>query len=232
MVYKLQAKLREVRGDKSRTVQELPAVIYGAEKDSQALSLSTSEFVKLYEAAGESSLIDLAIDGKEDGKVLVQEVQLDPLSGRIMHVDLRRINMNKPMTATVELHFIGESPAVKASGGTLVRTLEEVEVECLPKDLVSHLDIDLSVLATFDDMVKVKDLKLPEGIQITSPNAEDLVVKATPALTEEEIKKMEEESAAMDVSKIEDVKEKKVEEGEEGAAPAEGEDKKEEKKDK
>ena len=232
MVYKLQAKLREVRGDKSRTVQELPAVIYGAEKDSQALSLSTSEFVKLYEAAGESSLIDLAVDGKEDGKVLVQEVQLDPLSGRIMHVDLRRINMNKPMTATVELHFIGESPAVKASGGTLVRTLEEVEVECLPKDLVSHLDIDLSVLATFDDVVKVKDLRLPEGIQITSPNAEDLVVKATPALTEEEIKKMEEEAAAMDVSKIEDVKEKKVEEGEEGAVPAEGEEKKEEKKDK
>ncbi len=232
MVYKLQAKLREVRGDKSRTVQELPAVIYGAEKDSQALSLSTSEFVKLYEAAGESSLIDLAVDGKEDGKVLVQEVQLDPLSGRIMHVDLRRINMNKPMTATVELHFIGESPAVKASGGTLVRTLEEVEVECLPKDLVSHLDIDLSVLATFDDVVKVKDLRLPEGIQITSPNAEDLVVKATPALTEEEIKKMEEEAAAMDVSKIEDVKEKKVGEGEEGAVPAEGEEKKEEKKDK
>ncbi len=217
MVYKLQAKVRDVRGEKSRTVKDLPAVIYGAEKESQALTLSISEFIKLYEAAGESSLIDLVIDGKDDGKVLVQDVQLDPLSGRIIHVDLRRINMNKPMTATVELNFIGESPAVKAAGGTLVRTLEEVEVECLPKDLVSHIDVDLSVLATFEDMIKVGDLKLPAGITVISPNAEDLVAKATPALTEEEIKKMEEEAAAMDVSKIEDAKEKKVEEGEEGA---------------
>ena len=134
--------------------------------------------------------------------------------------------------ATVELRFVGESPVIKAQGGTVMRSVENVEVKCLPKDLVSHIDVDLSVLKTFDDVVKVKDLIVPAGITITNPNAEDLVVKVTEALTEDEIKAMETAAAPVDLSKIETAGKKKEEgeEGAEGAAKPEAGEKKEEKK--
>lgn len=234
MVYKLTASLRTAKGDQARTDGQVPAVVYGGGGDNKVIALSGVEFLKLYKLAGESSLIDLVIDEKEAGKVLVQDVQYEPVKGGIRHVDLRRIDMNKPLTAHVELRFVGEAPVVKEQGGTLVTTINRVEVRCLPKDLVSHIDIDLGVLKTFEIAIKVRDLNVPAGIEILSPNAEDLVAKATPALTEEEIKAMEEASAApVDLSKIEVEGEKEKAEAEAAAAEgAEGDkgEKKEEKK--
>lgn len=222
MPFKLSAKHRTDRGDKSRTATKIPAVVYGAGGESESLTLDHASFLKLHHDAGVSSLIDLEVDGKTAGKILIQALQHDPVSDRVTHVDLRRIDMNKPVTATVELRFTGESPAIKELGGTLMHSLSSVHVKCLPQDLVGHLDVDLSVLKTFDDVVKIKNLVLPTGLEITSPHAEDLVVKAMPAMTEEEIKKMEEEAKTADVSKIEVAGKKKEEEGEEAAAGAEG----------
>ena len=219
-MFKLSATKREIKGEKAREEGLLPAVIYGAGGEAESLALVYSDFVKLYDQAGESSLIDLAVENKDAGKVLIHEVQFDPVKGRPIHVDLRRIDMSKPITANVELIFNGESPAVKELGGTLVKNIEEVEVECLPKDLVNHIDVDLSVLATFDNAIKVSDLKIPAGLTIIEPATDIVVVKAQPALTEEQIKAMEaESSASVDVSKIESAAPKKKEEGEE--APAE-----------
>jgi large subunit ribosomal protein L25 len=222
MNYVLAAAQRTAKGEKVRAGDVIPAVVYGAEKGAQSLSLGGRDFLKLYKKAGESSLIDLSIDGKESGKVLIQEVQFDPVSDKVMHVDLRRIDMTKAMTAPVTLRFVGEAPIVKASGGTLMTAISVVTVKCLPNDLVSHIDVDLSGLKTYEDTIKLKDIKLPAGIEITNPHAEDLIAKAMQALTEEEIKAMEEASAGADISKIELAGKKKEEEGEEGAAPAEG----------
>jgi len=221
MSFILNATKRTEKGEKTRATGTLPGVFYGAGKEATSISLNLPEFLKLYKEAGESSLIDLNLDGKAVGKALVQEVQYNPVSDRMSHVDFRLIDMNKSLIAKVVLRYVGESGAIKASGGTLVTTLNEVEVECLPKDLVSHIDVDISVLKTFEDVIKVKDLKLPAGIKILSPQGEGLVAKAQPAITEEEIKAMEEAAKSADVSKIEVVEKKKeVEEGEEGAAPA------------
>lgn len=218
MSYTLTAELRKEKGEKVRPVGKLPAVVYGKGNATESLSLVPRDFLKLYKEAGESSLVDLTVDGKESGKVLVQEVQVDPVSNRIIHVDLRRIDMNKPITAPVTLKFVGESPIIKSSGGTLVATINTVEVRCLPKDLVSHLDVDISGLVSYDVVLKVRDLKLPVGVAVVKPHAEDLVVKAVRALTEEEIKAMEAASAeAVDLTKIEVAGKKKEEEGEEGA---------------
>lgn len=232
MSFTLTAAMRQIKGQKVRYEGLLPGVIYGAGKNSESVSIKLPEFLKLYKQAGEASLIDLSLDGKDAGKVLVQDVQYDPVSDAIIHVDLRRIDMNKVMTATVGLKFVGEVPVIKEQGGTLVTTVQQVQVKCLPKDLVSHIDVDLKSLVNYEIVIKIKDLKLPAGITITSPHAEDLVVKAARALTEEEIKKMEEEAAAADVSKIESSAKKKEEEetaeGAEGAAkaaPAGGADK-------
>lgn len=220
MTYALKAKTRTTAGPKTRGAGALPGVVYGAGGKSESIALEPNEFLKIYRTAGEASLIDLTIGDTAAGKVLVQEVQYDPVTDRAIHVDLRRIDMTKPMTATVELKFVGEAPVVKAQGGTLVTTVSAVQVKCLPIDLVAHIDVDLSSLSTYEEVIKVKDLRLPAGITIVSPHPEDLVLKATRALTEEEIKKLEEESAAMDVSKIESVKPVKEEATEGEAAEA------------
>lgn len=222
-----------------RTKTLIPGVVYGMGAPATSVSLNYDEFAKLYDEAGEASLIDLLLGDKADGKVLIQDIQYDPVSDRIVHVDLRRIDMNKTMTATVELRFVGEAPVIKEQGGTLMRNIMAVEVKCLPKDLVSHINVDLTVLKTFDDVIKIKDLIVPAGITITNPHAEDLIAKATAALTEEEIKAMEQTAAPVDLSKIETAGKKKEEEAAEGAvvegavkpeAGAKTEEKKEEKK--
>jgi len=238
MTFKLSASTRTVKGEKVRTKTVLPAVVYGMGGSAASVTLNYDEFAKLFAEAGEASLIDLLVGDKAEGKVLVQDIQYHPVSDRMIHVDLRRIDMNKEMTATVELRFVGEAPVIKEQGGTLMRNLESVEVKCLPKDLVSHIDVDLTVLKTFDDVVKIKNLIIPAGITITSPHAEGLIAKATAALTEEEIKAMETAAAPVDLGKIEVAGKKKEEEGEEGAeaaatkpeAGAGKEEKKEEKK--
>lgn len=232
MNYQLSAVLRVKNPETVRAEHGIPAEVYGVTKENQSLVLTYNEFFKIYKDASESSLLDLTIDGKPAGKVLVQALQFDPVSDKITHVDLRRIDMAKPLTVFVELRFNGESPIVKSSGGTLVKNVDRVEVECLPKDLVEYVDVDLNVLKTFEDVIKVKDLVLPIGIVIKSPHGDDMVAIAKPALTEEQIKAMEEASKTADITKIEVAgkKEEEVAEGEEGAEVAKDGAKKEEKK--
>lgn len=232
MNYTLKVATRTDRGEKARINSLIPAVVYGAGKITQVVSLNGADFLKLYKEAGESSLIDLSLDGKDFGKVLVQDVQRDPITDRVIHADFRMIDMSKKLRAKVVLRYLGESPAVKETGGTLVTNLLEVEVECLPANLIGHLNVDVSALRTFDDVIKVKDLILSTGVTIVSPPGDALIAKAQPAITEEEIKAMEEAAKSADISKIEMAgKQKEDEEGE--AAEGEnvpGGEKKEEKK--
>lgn len=232
-MFKLNAEKREQKSTKVRAEGKIPAVVYGAGSTTESISLSLKEFGKIYEEAGEASLIDLILDGKDFGKVLIYEVAYEPIKGKITHVDLKKVDMNKPITASVKLVFVGEVPAVKELGGTLVHNVEEVEVECLPKDLINHLDVDLTVLKTFDDSVKVSNLVLPTGVKIIEPHNEQVVAKVLAPLTEEQLKAMEEVSAPVDLSKIETAgkkKEEETEEGEEGKKEGKAEAPKEEKK--
>lgn len=232
MTFLLNATKRTTRGDKARTATEIPAILYGAGGDPINVSLQYSEFAKLQHDASESSLIDLSVDGAAAGKILLQDVQFDPVSGRITHADLRRIDMSKPIIAKVELKFIGEAPAIKELGGTLVHNVNELEVRCLPADLVSYIEVNINGLKTFADMIKVKDLPVPATITVLAPKPENVVAKAQAALTEEQIKAMEESStAAADLTKIEVAGKKKEEEevaAEGEAAPAGKDDKKKE----
>jgi large subunit ribosomal protein L25 len=222
-MFKLSAVKREIKGEKVRKEGLLPAVIYGAgSNEAESVSLVYNDFIKLYNEAGESSLVDFDIDNKDAGKILIHSVQYDPVSGRVVHVDLRKIDMKETIDASIELVFINEAPAVKELGGTLVKNFDSIEVECLPKDLVNHIDIDLSVLKTFDDAITVADLSVPEGMKITDPSLDTVLTKVIPALSEEQIKAMEEKgSATEDVSKIESAAPKKEEEEVEDSAKKE-----------
>ncbi len=223
-MFKLEAQKREQKSTKVREEGNIPAVVYGAGLTTEVISLPLKEFVKIYKEAGESTLIDLILDGKNFGKVLIYQVDREPLKDKIIHVDLKKVDMDKPINATVKLVFLGEAPAVKELGGTLVRNIEEVEVECLPKDLVSHLDVDLLVLKTFEDTIKISDLKISSGIKIVSFNLDQVVAKVLAPLTEEQFKAMEESSVPADLSQIETAGKKK-EEGEESAEVKEEEKK-------
>jgi large subunit ribosomal protein L25 len=198
-----------------RTEGMVPCVVYGPQREASSVVANYVEMKKLYDDAGEASLIDLSVEGeKEVGKVLIQDMQFDPLNGKIVHVDFRQIDMSKEMEAEIELNFIGEPMAVKALGGTLVKPHDTINITCLPKDLVSSVDVDLSVLNTFDDAIHIRDLKLPAGI--TATDKDDMVIaKVLAPLTDEQIKAMEEEGQK-GVESVEVVEKKKDEEGEEG----------------
>lgn len=231
MSYSLTAVKRNEKGAKIRSNDVIPAVVYGEGKPAESLTLEYAPFYQLYKTAGEASLIDLLIDGKDSGKVLIHNIQFEPVKNRIMHVDLRKINMNKPITATVELRFVGEPPVIKSMGGTLVTQISSVVVECLPKDLVPSLEVDLSVITSFDVTIKTSQLPLPAGVKIIDPQEDSLIAKAAPALSEEELKAMEESSKEpVDLTKIESAGKKKEDADEEGAEAPAAEKKAEEKK--
>ncbi len=222
-MFKLDAVKREQKSTKVRAEGKIPAVVYGAGLTTDSISLDLKEFKKVYEKAGEASLIDLTVDGKDAGKVLVYQVDYEPVKEKIIHVDLKKVDMSKPITATIKLIFIGEAPAVKELGGTLVRSIEELDIKCLPKDLINQLEIDLNVLKTFEDAVKISDLKFPAGVELVDAQAEQIIAKVAAPLTEEQLKAMEESSAPADLSQIESATKEKEPETEESK---EGEEKK------
>mgnify|MGYP001600496853 CR=1 FL=1 len=204
----------------------IPAVVYGGgRKESAHISIETSVFEKLYDQMGEATLIDFQVEGEtEPVKVLIQDVQYDPAKGRLLHADFKQIKMDEAMTATVELNIVGESSAIKELGGTLVQNLSHLDIKCLPKDLVSHFDVDISVLKNFSDLIKVKDLQIPSTITITG-DLETMVATVEAPLSEEQLKAME-EIKPVSLEQIEVAgKDKKEEEG-----AAEGTENKEAKK--
>lgn len=187
MEIKLSAKLREK--NEKLSADSIPAVIYGKGVENQMLSIKKVEFEKAFAAAGESNLIDLDF-GKGAVKVLVKEIQRNVLKNDFTHVDFYQVNMKEKINTEIPLHFIGESKAVKELSGSLIKDITEIEVECLPTDLVDHIEVDISVLNTFDDAIHINDLKLPKGMVLVS-HTNDVVasvrepkVEAAPAPVE------------------------------------------------
>lgn len=202
----------------------IPAVIYGPDTKTRSVSMDGRVFEKMYSTAGSASLINCTVEGdKEPVIVLIQEVQYEPVKGKIIHADLRQIPMNKEMHADVAVHYIGESPAVKALGGTLMTLRDELEVKCLPKDLVASLEVDITKLNTFEDRITVGDLVLPTGITVMD-DVSIVLAMVTAPLTEEQLKALEEEGQK-GVESVEQIEKKKKEDEDAAAAGAEEGDK-------
>lgn len=196
----------------------IPAVMYGNGVSSQIISLPKSAFVKMYSAAGFSSLVDVTVDGQPSVKAVIKEIQLHPLTNEIVHADFHQIRMDEKMTVRIPLVFTGESLAVKGLGGTLVKSMDEVEVSCLPADLPHEITVDLSVLATFEDSITVSSLNLSKGVEVLSDENATIATVARP-MTEDEIKKLEEPAVA-DLSAIKSEADLKKEEAEKKEAEA------------
>jgi large subunit ribosomal protein L25 len=142
------ATKREVSGKPVRALRKagkLPGILYGHKVETQQIELSERDFAQAFKQAGESTIVNLIIDG-QTCPVLIHEVQRHYLKDQPIHVDFYAVNMSEKLKVHVPIHFIGEAPAVKSLGGTLIKNLSEIEVECLPNDIPQNLQIDISNL--------------------------------------------------------------------------------------
>lgn len=143
----------------------VPCIVYGNETDNVQIMCDYNTLFKVYAKAGESTVIDLEVNGKTL-PVLIHAIDFDPVSDRIIHVDFYAVNLKKAIEANVPLHFVGVSPAVKDEGGVLVTIRDHVTVECLPRDLPHAIDVDISAMVEFDVALHVSDIIVPKGVTI------------------------------------------------------------------
>lgn len=190
---KLIIKSRKLFGRKTnklRLRRIIPGVIYGHGIKAQSITVSLYEFEKIYQQVGESGLIDLIIDRQKPIKALVRDVQNDPRTNEINHIDFYQVKSGEKITTEVTLKFINEAPVVKEKGGILVTNLESLEIKCLPVNLINELEVDLSNLKDFNDKIRIKDLIIPSTIEIINDLVEAVVLVKEPRA--EEVKTVEE----------------------------------------
>lgn len=186
----------------------VPLVVYG--NKIAPVNLETGEFDlrrAIMRAGGQ--LIALKVKGEDRSRmVLVHEVQRDEIADRLLHVDFYEVNMAEKVHVDVQLELVGESRLVRSGQANLLHVLNEVEIECLPADIVQSIPVDLSRLAELDDSLYVRDLPVPETVKILTPG-DELVAKLQPIV---EVVEEEEEAPAVEPGEVEVISRGKAEE--------------------
>lgn len=214
----LKATARKETGKKvnaGRKIGMIPAVLYGKGVGNDNLWIKALDLKRLLKKSGESVIINLEVADGKKYSVLINELQENPVSEDFIHVDFYRVKMDEEIETEIELIFVGESKAVKEAGGVLVKSLDKLKIKCLPKDLPSHIDVDISSLNNFDDHIAIKDLKINPAVEIKI-DVDTVVASVAPPRSEEELKELE-GKVEEDVTKVEGV----VKETPEGEAPVE-----------
>ncbi len=199
---------------KIRAQKRIPAVVYGHGIKATSIDMSVDDFLRaIHTKAGENVVIQLAVSGSKsfEKTVVIKEIQLDPVTDSIKHVDFNAISLTEKIKVKVPLHVKGEAPGLK-EGGILDVVHHEIEVECLPTQIPERLDADISTLK-IGDAIHIKEIVFPSGVQ--PQLGPDEVVVAIHAPKAEEVAAAEEAPAEPEV-----IGKKKEEEGEEGAEPA------------
>lgn len=203
----LQARSRDVFGKKLHTMRKtglIPGILYGKQVGEPIpVFVGKLDFSKIFKEAGESTLINLQIqdEEKKEFPVLIFDIQRNPLSLDPTHIDFYQLPLDEKIKVTVPLVFAGIAPAV-ALGGTFVRHIQEVEVNAMPLKLPREIGVTISGLQTFEDSIKIKDIALPEGVEIVGRNGEDIVAQ----VVEFQEEKVEEELKAPAAEVVGEVK--------------------------
>jgi len=210
----------------------IPGVLYGASKESMPVSVDPRQVSRiLHSETGHNTIFNLTVNGGERSKAMIVDWQYEPLKGKLLHIDVKRIAMDKALRVSVPIVLKGEAEGVKTQGGILEQILREVEVECLPADIPSHIDVDVSHLV-FGTVLRVSDLPRSEKLKFlsdaNSPVAHVTAVKEEVAPTPEAAAA----EAAAAPAEPEVIKKGKQETEEEGAEPAAEKPEKAEKKEK
>ena len=183
----LKAEKRKITGRKVKALRRegvLPANVYGKKIKSEEVQVNAKEFKKVFKEAGETGLIELTL-GTEKKPVLVHDVQLDSITDEPIHVDFMQVDLKQKVTATVQVEIEGESPAEKSGIGTVVKLLNEIEVEALPADLPEKFSVDATKLEEVDQVVRVSDLDYDKSKVEIKAEPDALVAKVEPPQKEE-----------------------------------------------
>jgi len=212
---------------------KIPGVLYGAGKQSLPVTLDPRQVTRiLHSATGHNTIFDLDLEGNERTKAMIVDWQYEPIKGHLLHIDLKRIAMDKKLTVSVPIVLKGESAGVKQQGGILEQILREVEVECLPGDIPSAIEADVSELV-FGKVLRVSDLTHTDKIEFITdanqPVAHITTVKEEVVATPEAVAA---EAGAVPAEPEVIKKGKQEVEGEEGAEAAPEKPEKGEKKEK
>lgn len=200
-------KRKKVKNIKNlRESRIIPCIVYGSDiKNNFIVQADYSDFVRTYRKAGSSTIINLDIDGKTY-EALIQHIQQHPITLDVIHVDFMKISKGHEIEADIKIEVIGTSPAVKDLGGILVQSLNELPVQCLPKDLVSDIKVDISNITEMNTAIYLKDINLPAGIKPLIE--EDSVILSIVPPKEE---KIEEDVTTQDVEGEEKIDDNKKE---------------------
>ncbi|OIO49993.1 MAG: 50S ribosomal protein L25 [Parcubacteria group bacterium CG_4_9_14_0_2_um_filter_41_8] len=217
---KLREDFGKVAAKRSRSNGLIPGVVYGDQIKSRHFALDPRDIDKMKKASQKGTgLLDVLFAGEKDPvKVVIQNIETHSVKGVYEHIDLYQVRMDRELNTEAALEFSGSSKAVRDLGGILVKQHDKLPISCLPSALISHVEVNIDSLNTFEDVIRVKDLKLPEGV-VTSLSADEIVAAVTEPRSEAELEELNKE-VEVDVDKIEVTGEKK-EEPEEGSEAAE-----------
>jgi large subunit ribosomal protein L25 len=200
----LKAEKRKELGRKVKRLRrdgKMPANVYGKKAKSQAITVDLSEFEKVFEKAGETSIIELVI-GKSKHPTLIHEIQKDPVTDVPIHADFMQVDLKEKVTAQIPVELTGESPAEKQGLGTVVQYIDEVEVEALPTNLPEKFEVDISKLTEVDQQIQIKDLAVDKS-KITIRNEEDQILTKVEPPREEEEEVLHEEEKEVEGEELE-----------------------------
>ena len=219
---KLNAQKRTVTGKQVRKLRKegiLPANIYGKGFESIHIEMPLKDFIEVYKKAHETGLVDLSVEN-DTYPVLIHHVQVHPMTYIPVHADFYKVNLKEKVRTSIPIVAVGEAKAVTDKIGVLLQTLNEVEIEALPADLLENIEVNVEGLSAIDDNIMLESIKLPSEVTlITDPaqmifRIEDLVSQEAEELAEEEAAEAE---AASDATEGETPAEDA-----EGKTPAEG----------
>ncbi|GGE21829.1 50S ribosomal protein L25 [Marinithermofilum abyssi] len=198
MAYTVEAQKRENRPrsilTRLRREGRIPAVLYGKKTENELLHLDYSQFLRFLQQEGTSAVINLKFPDGKTKHVMVKELQKDPVKDLILHVDLYEINMNEPVDTETVVELNGEPVGVK-EGGILQQQLRTVEIRCLPTNIPDALTVDISELK-IGDSVLLRDVKLPEGVELLSDPEEVVASVLPPQMGQEKEAEALDEAAA------------------------------------
>lgn len=182
---------RDTKSSKSKNLLKegkTPAVVYNSKTESESISIDSSTAKKLLKEATSTSIFNAQLDGKEM-KVIVKEVDQNPLTEEIRHIAFFEIDETKDMVFTIPFNIIGVSPAVKNNLGVLVEVMPSINVKCKLKDLVPYFEIDVSSLDHPGQSISVNDLQIPEGITFVNDDVRNATIVTITELQQEDVAK-------------------------------------------
>ena len=204
---------------RTRVAGMIPAVVYGAFKDPQAVSVNPKDILKIIRGkSGHNAIFDVEIAGVERTPVIVADEQYDPVKDTLIHIDLKRIDLTRKLRVSIPIHTIGEPKGVKQQGGVLDVVTRSVEIECIPDDIPNQFDVDVTELMIGSN-IRVSELPVAPGVRIlTAPEA---VIAHVVGIKEEVVAAPAEGAAAAAEPEVAVKKGKKEDEAAAPAAPAE-----------